>query len=84
MTIKQLERRAVEEVRKLRVRKLKNGMPFMINSSELPSTQCYLEYPNGTINIVTICHKNYDFKVIKELTFEEANSLRKKYNLPEI
>ena len=81
MKIKQLEKSGKRAVRMLRRNKLNMGLPFMINSHTLPSGQCYLEYPNGSIFIVTICRKNSDFKVISELSSEEGRSIRKKYKL---
>ena len=38
-------------VKKLRMQKLKAGFPFMINMKELDTSQCYLEYPNGSIKL---------------------------------
>lgn len=84
MNLKRSEKAANQAIKKLRETKLRNGLSFMINSNELPSAQCYFEYPDGSINIVTICRKIYDFQVLKELTVIEANSLRKKLKLPEI
>jgi len=55
------------------------GLPFMINSHLLPSDQCYLEYPDGIIKIVTIDRSINDFKVISELSSEESILLRKKF-----
>jgi hypothetical protein len=65
----------------LRKSKLNKGLPFMINSRMLPSNQCYLEYPNGSIQLVTLCRNKNDFQVIKELDPEEENAFRKKYKL---
>lgn len=68
-------------VRKLRENKLKNGHPFMINSSSLPSNQAFLEYPNGSIAIVEIYKSGFDFVIVKQLNPTEINSVRLKYNL---
>ena len=81
MSIKQLEKSGIEAVRMLRKSKLNMGVPFMINSKELPSTQCYLEYPNGYINLVTIGEDKSDFKIITELTLVQSNTIRKKYKI---
>ncbi|CAN5671829.1 hypothetical protein BH11BAC1_BH11BAC1_19240 [soil metagenome] len=68
-------------VRKLREQKLKSGFPFMINTKNLPSNQCYLEYPNGSIAIVSIVKSARDFTVIRKLSNTETNAIRIEYNL---
>jgi len=70
-----------EAVRQLRLQKLKSGHPFMINSDELPSGQCYLEYPDGTIKLVKISDDGRDFILINELPAIEGRRLRKKFHL---
>jgi hypothetical protein len=70
-------------VRKLREQKLRDGHPFMINAKELASDQCYLEYPNGSIKLVTVVHSSRDIDVIKELSYAEAEELRRRFNLSE-
>ena len=74
-----IEKKGTEAVRKLRLQKLKTGYPFMINSKELLSNQCYLEYPNGAIKLVTFTKASRDFNVIRELSITEANTLRSRY-----
>jgi hypothetical protein len=68
-------------VKKLRENKLQKGLPFMINSKNLPSNQAYLEYPNGSIAIVQIYKSAQDFTVIKELDIYEVSKIRTWYNL---
>lgn len=75
-----MEKRGTEAVRKLRIRKLVNGQPFMINSKELFSNQCYLEYPNGIIKLVSLTKAASDFSVVRELSSVEANTLRRRYD----
>jgi hypothetical protein len=41
-----------DAVKELRLHKLRNGQPFMINSKDLKCNQCFLEYPDGTIQLV--------------------------------
>jgi len=77
--LKTMEEKGTRAVRKLRLQKLKSGFPFMINSKELLSNQCYLEYPNGTINLVTFKTNARDFNVIRKLSPTEANNLRARY-----
>lgn len=67
-------------VKKLRDQKLRAGLPFMINVKELSSNQCYLEYPNGVIKLVSIISATRDINVIKELNTSDANNLRKRLN----
>lgn len=68
-------------VKKLREQKLRAGLPFMINVKELSSNQCYLEYPNGSIKLVSVISSTRDINVIKELNTSDANKLRKRLNL---
>lgn len=49
LTLQNIEKKGTEAVKRLRIQKLEKGLPFIINSKELPSNQCYLEYPGGTI-----------------------------------
>jgi hypothetical protein len=79
LKLKEIEQKGTEAVRKLRRQKLQNGLPFMINSKELLSTQCYLEYPNGVIRLVTFTRAARDFDIIRELSLLEANSLRARF-----
>lgn len=68
-------------VKKLREQKLRAGLPFMINVKELASNQCYLEYPNGVIKLVSIISSTRDINIVAELNASEANNLRKRLNL---
>jgi hypothetical protein len=72
-----IESKGTEAVKKLRAKKLKSGFPFMINSRELLTNQCYLEYPDGKIKHVKT---ERDFHVIKELSYLEAQAIRQRYN----
>ena len=67
-------------VRKLRKKKLQNGLPFMINAKELPTDQCYLEYPDGCIKLVTVNHSSRVMDVMRELTTTEATDLRRRFH----
>lgn len=81
MNIKQLEANGFKAVQLLRKAKLKKGQPFMINSRQLPSDQCFLEFPGGSIKVVTVSKKENEFVVVKELTDKEIQEVRKKYKL---
>ncbi len=39
-------------VRRLRKQKFAKGLPFMINSRDLPQNESYLEYPDGRMVII--------------------------------
>lgn len=71
-----------EAVQKLRMQKFVNGRPFMINSKDLETNQCYLEYPDGKIQLVFLKNAAKEFTVIRTLSPSEEQSLRKKYGLP--
>ena len=51
----------------------------MINSKELPSNQCYLEYPDGSIQLVALYENKQDFEFIRELSPQESRQLRTKF-----
>jgi len=86
MTIdyKAIEKAGTDAVKKLRMDKLLNGIPFMINSKDLPSTECYIEYPDGHISLASLSSSKRDFQVIKELSTAEAELIRKRYNLSKL
>jgi len=71
-----LEKIGTEAVHRMRRQKLRNGHPFMINSKDLVTNQCYLEYPNGCIKLVSMQKAARDFNIIRELSEFEAHSLR--------
>jgi hypothetical protein len=77
MKILESEMEGFEAVKMLRQNKLSQGNPFMINSLHLPEGQCYLEFPDGSIKLVTV--KENDFFVLANLTKTESRNLRKKY-----
>ena len=81
MTIKQLEKAGSDTVKELRKNKLSMGLPFIINTNDLPSTQFYLEYPDGYIKLVTFRQDKLDYKFIIEFNIEQSNEIRKKYKL---
>jgi hypothetical protein len=79
--VESLERAGTNAVKRLRVSKLKHGNPFMINSRELPADQCYLEFPDGKIVLVTFSRSTLDFTPLRELSYVEGSALRRKFNL---
>ena len=77
-----IEQIGSEAVKKLRLQKLRNGNPFMINSKELPTDQCYLEFPDGSIKLVQLKNSAKDFTVLRTLSADEEQKIRRKYNFP--
>jgi hypothetical protein len=53
----------------------------MINSEDLPSYQCYLEYPDGSIKIAEANSRESDFKIVGELDFLNAEVFKRKLKL---
>jgi len=68
-------------VMQLRRDQLAAGKSFMINSADLPAKQSYLEYSDGTINLVTIAPNERSFTTLRKLSNEEAHALRRQFNL---
>lgn len=67
-SLKEIQKAGNEAVRRLRRQKLNSGHPFMINSKKLPKGQCYLEFPDGHIELVSITPTKTDFYIIKQFT----------------
>jgi hypothetical protein len=79
-----IEKIGNEAVQKLRLQKLLNGRPFMINSKDLEINQCYLEFPDGMIQLVYLKNAAKEFTVVRTLSHAEEKSLRKRYSLPRL
>lgn len=77
-----INKAGTDAVRRLRMRKLRNGLPFMINTRELPATECYLEYPDGKIKLVSMAGNANDFTEVRVLNEAETNRIRTQYNFP--
>jgi hypothetical protein len=76
-----IEQRGTAAVKRLRITKLRQGRPFMINLKTLPSDQCYLEYPGGKIVLVAYSSKLRDFTPLRELSQDESKKLRSELEL---
>jgi len=74
-----IEKIGNEAVQELRLQKLNGGHRFMINSKDLESNQCYLEYPDGKILLVFLKNAAREFTLIRTLSLEEVEALRKRY-----
>lgn len=70
-----------DAVRKLRENKLRAGLPFMINVDDLSSNQCYLELPNGVIQLVELNSRKDDFSVVRILSETEVEQIRTELQL---
>jgi hypothetical protein len=81
MSTKEMERSALMAIKRLRLQKLRQGIPFMINSDILESDQCFLEFPDGIIKIAEAATKERDFLIVYEFSAAESNDLRKKLKL---
>ena len=82
MTLLQIiEKKGNDAVQRLRLQKLSSGQPFMINSTDLESRQCYLEYPDGSIQLVFLKYGAKEFTVIRTLSSSEELSLRARYGI---
>ncbi len=80
-TYHQLAARGTEAVLRMRQQKFRNGHPFMINTNELSSGQCYMEYPDGRIKQMIVETSSRGLKVLRELSGTEANILRRQHRL---
>ena len=83
-TLQEIEQIGNDAVKKLRLQKLRKGHPFMINSNDLPTDQCYLEFPEGSIKLVQLKNSAKDFTVLRTLSADEEQKIRRKYNFPRI
>ena len=68
-------------VMQLRKEKLASGKSFLIYSEELPAKQSYMEYPDGSISIVTIAPDQRSFSIVRKLSGAEAQAIRDANNL---
>ncbi|MFN8250839.1 MAG: hypothetical protein U0V75_03070 [Ferruginibacter sp.] len=78
---RRLEKAGAAAVKKIRYKNLTSGIPFMINSSDLPSRMCYLEYPDGSIKVATINNDRTDYEILSTVTISVAAAIRKKRKL---
>jgi hypothetical protein len=81
MAIHSLEKSAHQAIQILRKKKLNSGQPFMINSDMLESSQCFLEYPDGSFKVAEADSKGLDFRIVMDISPETAKHIRKQLNL---
>jgi hypothetical protein len=74
-----IEKKGRDAIKELRLQKLRDGYPFMINSDDLEPRQCYFEFPDGTIQLAYLQNSAREFTMIRKLSAAEAEALREKY-----
>ena len=79
--LEEMVQKGTEAVKQLRKEKLANGLSFMINFNDLPSYQCYLEQPDGSIHLVTLAKSKIDFDLVRVLSPQESSEVRQKAGL---
>ncbi len=79
--IETLEDIATKAVHRLRTDTLDAGQPFMINVEDLPPNQCYLEFPDRSIQLVTFLQEKNDFILLRNLSERDSEKLRKRLGL---
>jgi hypothetical protein len=72
---------ATRAVHRLRTETLVSGQPFMINVKGLPPNQCYLEFPDHSIQLVTFVQEKNDFVPVRKLRARDRERLRKRLGL---
>jgi hypothetical protein len=76
------DKRIEQSILTLRKQKHLAGFPFMIDDSEeLPSNQAYMEYADGSIEIVEFSVDYRDYFLIRKLTESEVLKIQEKYHL---
>lgn len=81
MNRKKIEQAGILALKQLRLQTFQSGLPFMINSEDLPLDQCYFEFADGRIELVKMSRSKKDFETIKELTGSEQAELRQRLQL---
>ena len=76
-----IENTGTAAVKNLRIKKLRSGLPFMINARDLLPGQCYLEFPDGKIVLAALEGHSREFTILRELPENEAMMLRLNYGL---
>lgn len=80
-TIEAMKQTGNAAVRRLRKQKFAKGLPFMINSRDLPQNESYLEYPDGRMVIIRMSDSLHNFIIVREISKEMSISIRHHYHL---
>lgn len=76
------DKRIERSILNLRQQKHEAGFPFMIDDSEeLSSSQVYMEYADGRIEIVEFSADYTEYHKVRELNQLEVFMIREKYHL---
>jgi hypothetical protein len=76
------DKKIEQSILTLRKQKHLAGFPFMIDDSEeLPSNQAYMEYADGTIEIVEFSADYRDYFSVRRLTKSEVSKIQEKHHL---
>jgi hypothetical protein len=76
------DKKIEQSILTLRKQKHLAGFPFMIDDSEeLPSNQAYMEYADGTIEIVEFSTDYRDYFSVRKLTKAEVSKIQEKHHL---
>ena len=58
------------------------GFPFMVTDAEaLPQNYAYMEYPDGTVEIVEFSADYKDYRPVRILADQELTEFRERYRL---
>jgi hypothetical protein len=77
--LQMIAKKGTDAVKQLRLQKLRNGLPFMINSNDLEPNQFYYEFPDGDIQLACLEDGARDFTMIRKLSAAEEKALRVKH-----
>jgi hypothetical protein len=76
------DQRIEQSILLLREQKHQAGFPFMIEGmGELPNNQAYMEYADGSIEVVAFSANYQDYYTIRKLTEVEIKVLHQRYHL---
>lgn len=81
LSLREQVKKGTGAVKALRIRRLKDGLPFMINVKGMEERLCYMEYPDGSIHLVKQSVDGNDFETLDILDTSEAIKLRRRFNL---
>jgi len=77
------EEKYLATIKEIRSKNFSKNLPFLILSDKLPEGQAYREFSDGHIELQEIfaIGSKYSFKVLKTLTIQEADKIRRENGL---
>lgn len=81
LSLREQVKKGTIAVKTLRLKRLGDGLPFMINVKGLEEGLCYMEYPDGNIHLVEKSADGSDFTTLDVLGEVEILELRRRFNL---